>query len=115
MRFQTNIVLSQSAADWLDTQALAIRKGQRAYISRSAFVRALVHGVEDGGLDFSQCRSEKDIAGYLSIVIRAFLDRSLDVNLPMYTTERLGTKGGCVQPNRAPAATPTTRISREKR
>ena len=103
MGFQTNIVLSQSAADWLDTQALAIRKGQRAYISRSAFVRALVHGVEDGGLDFSHIRSEKDIAGYLSIVIRLFLDRSLDVNLPMYTTERLGTKGGCVQPNQAPA------------
>ena len=115
MGFQTNIVLSQSAADWLDTQALAIRKGQHAYISRSAFVRALVHGIEDGGLDFSHCRSEAVIAIYVSIVSRAFLHLPLEPELPMYTTERLGTKGGCVQPNRAPAATPTTRISREKR
>jgi hypothetical protein len=87
MRFQTNIALTQSAADWLDTQALAIRKAQRIYISRSAFLRALVHGVQNGGLDFSHCRSEKDIAGYLWLVIRAFLDRSVGPELPMYTTE----------------------------
>jgi hypothetical protein len=92
MGFQTNIVLSQSAADWLDTQALAIRKRQRAYISRSAFMRALVHGVEDGGIDFSHCRSEEDIAGYLSIVIRAFLNRDFTLKPPAYTNEPLGTK-----------------------
>ena len=91
MGFQINIVLSQSAADWLDTQALAIRKGQRGYVSRSGFIRALAHGVEDGGLDFSHCRSERDIAGYLSIVIRAFLNRDFNLKLPAYTTEPSGT------------------------
>jgi hypothetical protein len=61
MNFQTNVVLSQSAADWLDTQALAIRKGQHAYSSRSAFVRALVHGIEDAGLDFSAAESNRRV------------------------------------------------------
>jgi hypothetical protein len=108
MRFQTNIALTQSAADWLDTQALAIRKAQRIYISRSAFLRALVHGVQNGGLDFSHCRSEKDIAGYLWLVIRAFLDRSVGPELPMYTTEPTGTPAaeeGRVQEKTAPRGT----------
>jgi len=103
MVFQTNIVLSQSAADWLDTHALAIRKRQGVYISRSGFLRALAHGVEDGGLDFSHCRSERDIAGYLSIVIRAFLNRDFNLKLPAYTNEPLGTKRVVYTGKNAPA------------
>jgi hypothetical protein len=105
MKLQTNIALTQSAADWLDTQALAIRKSQRTYISRSALLRALAHGVEDGGIDFSHCRSERDIAGYLSLVIRNFLRRPLEPELSMYTTEPTGTPAaeeGRIQEKTAP-------------
>jgi hypothetical protein len=92
MGFQTNIALTQSAADWLDTQALAIRKNKRTYVSRSAFVRAVVHGIANSGLDLSHCQSEAAIATCLSIVIRVFLKVPLTPELPMYTTEPLGTK-----------------------
>ena len=103
MEFQTNIVLSQSAADWLDTQALAIRKNKRAYISRSAFVRAVVHGIADSGLDLTHCESEAAIATCLSIVIRVFLKVPLTPEPPMYTNEPLGTKGVVYTDKNAPA------------
>jgi hypothetical protein len=103
MGFQTNIVLSQSAADWLDAQALAIRKNKRAYVSRSAFVRAVVHGIADSGLDLAHCESEAAIATCLSIVIRVFLKVPLTPELPMYTTEPLGTKRVVYSDKNAPA------------
>ena len=87
MKFQTNIVLSESAADWLDTQALAIRKRTRVYVSRSALLRALVHGLADSGLDLSRCASEFAIARAFSIILRTYFKLPPTPELPMYTTE----------------------------
>jgi hypothetical protein len=115
MRFQTNIALTQSAADWLDTQALAIRKNKRTYVSRSAFVRAVVHGIADSGLDLSHCQSEAAIAVCLSIAIRVFLEVPLTPELPMYTTEPLGTPAaeeGRVQEKTAPRGPSADAVSR---
>jgi hypothetical protein len=42
MNFQTNVILTQEDADWLDEQTLAIRKKNRKSLSRSALLRGLL-------------------------------------------------------------------------
>jgi hypothetical protein len=42
MHFQTNVILNQDDANWLDEQTLAFRKNNRKSLSRSALLRALL-------------------------------------------------------------------------
>jgi hypothetical protein len=75
MKFCTNVVLSLADADWLDEQARIIRKTSGAHISRSAFLRGLVNGIQTSGLDLSRSRSEQDIAGCISFLIKVVIER----------------------------------------
>jgi hypothetical protein len=62
MHFQTNVILTQDDAVWLDEQTLAFRKNNRKPLSRSALLRAILQGARMVDLDLSRCRSEKEIA-----------------------------------------------------
>jgi hypothetical protein len=69
MHFSTNVILTQAGADWLDEQALMMRKKNRVPMTRSAFLRAFVKAIQTFGPDFSQCRSEQDVAGHLLFLL----------------------------------------------
>jgi hypothetical protein len=66
MQFQTNVILAQEDADWLDEQALAFRKNNRKPLSRSALLRAVLQGARLAQLNPASCRSEHQIARGIS-------------------------------------------------
>jgi hypothetical protein len=86
MNFSTNVILTQAGTDWLDEQALNIRKTSRVSITRSAFLRAFVQAAQTAGLDFTTCRSEQDIAGqilFLLVAARDGRDAAVDALMGM--------------------------------
>jgi hypothetical protein len=74
VKFSSNVILTQAGADWLDEQALNIRKTSRVSITRSAFLRAFVQAAQNAGLDFSGCRSEQEIAGGMLNLLKLGID-----------------------------------------
>ena len=70
MHFQTNVILTQDDADWLDEQTLAFRKSNRKPLSRSALLRAIVQGARAAQLNPASCRSEYEIAHGISDLLR---------------------------------------------
>jgi hypothetical protein len=70
MHFQTNVILTQDDADWLDEQTLAFRKNNRKSLSRSALLRAVLQGARAVQLDLSRCQSEKQIAEGIASLLR---------------------------------------------
>ena len=66
--FTTNVVLSLEGATWLDEQCLAIRRNSGASISRSKLLRGIIAGVR-GGVDFSRCKTEEDLAEVLAFLL----------------------------------------------
>ena len=76
MNFSTNVILTQAGADWLDEQALMMRKKSRGPMTRSAFLRAFVKAVQTFELDFSRCSSEQDIAEHILFLLVAARDGS---------------------------------------
>jgi hypothetical protein len=70
MHFQTNVILTQEDADWLDEQILAFRKNNRKSLNRSALLRALLHAARAVQLNVSRCPSEKHIAESVADLLR---------------------------------------------
>jgi hypothetical protein len=70
MHFQTNVILTQEDADWLDEQTLAFRKNNRKSLSRSALLRALLQAARAVELNLSRCASEKAIAEGVAGLLR---------------------------------------------
>jgi hypothetical protein len=75
--FATNVVLSLDCATWLDEQCLAIRRTSGASIRRSKLLRSIVTGVMNGGMDFSRCRTEKELVGILAFLLDASRHRAV--------------------------------------
>jgi hypothetical protein len=75
MKFSSNVILTQAGADWLDEQALNIRKTSRVSITRSALLRAFVHAAQTAGVNFSCCRSEQEIADGISNLLSLGFER----------------------------------------
>jgi hypothetical protein len=75
VKFSSNVILTQAGADWLDEQALNIRKTSRVSITRSAFLRAFVEAAQGAGLSFSRCRSEQEIAEGMLFFLKLGIDR----------------------------------------
>jgi hypothetical protein len=65
------VILSLDCAAWLDDQRLASRRTTGASLSRSKLLRGIVAGVMNGGMDFSQCRTEREVAGMLAFILNA--------------------------------------------
>ena len=78
MHFQTNVILTQDDADWLDEQTLAFRKNNRKALSRSALLRALLQGARAVQLDLSRCPSEKQIADGIARLLSRGADQLRD-------------------------------------
>jgi len=70
MHFQTNVILTQEDANWLDEQTLAFRKNNRKSLSRSALLRALLQAARTINLDISRCRSAEQIAHDVAYLLR---------------------------------------------
>jgi hypothetical protein len=73
--FVTSVILSDELTDYLDQQSLAIRRTSGAALSRSKLLRGIVAGLKTVPMDFSLCRSEKDVAGVLGLLLQAFARR----------------------------------------
>ena len=68
----TSVILSNELAEYLDQQILSIRRTSGVSINRSMLLRGIVAGVKDSPMEFSRCRSEKDIGGVLAFLLTAY-------------------------------------------
>ena len=57
----TTIRLNRQDLDYLDDQALAIRRGSRTFLTRSEVLRGILAAIRSAGLDFSQAVSAQEI------------------------------------------------------
>ena len=74
-RIIINVILAAELAEYLDQQCLAIRRTNGTALSRSKLLRGIVAGLLAAPMDFSRCRSEKDVAWLLGFVLQAFCNR----------------------------------------
>jgi hypothetical protein len=71
----TNVVFSGPVLDYLDQQLIAIRQTSGVALNRSQLLRGIVAGVMGANMDFSRCRTEKDVAGILAYLFSAWKER----------------------------------------
>jgi hypothetical protein len=68
----TSVILSRELTEYLDQQSLAIRRSSGAALNRSMLLRGIVAALKAVPMDFSRCRSEKDVAGLLGLLLQAY-------------------------------------------
>ena len=67
----TSVILSNELAEYLDQAILSIRRTSGISFNRSMLLRGIVAGVKDSPMEFSRCRSEKEVAGVLAFRLTA--------------------------------------------
>ena len=67
----TNVILSAETVSYLDCQLLAIRQTSGAAINRSQLLRGIASALMAARIDFSRCRTERDISGMLGFTLSA--------------------------------------------
>lgn len=75
---KATLVPSRETSAWLDEQRAAVRRRSGASVSRSELVSGILQALADASVDFSLCRSERDVCGLLSFFLEALSNRRVD-------------------------------------
>ena len=66
-----NVILDIESTTWLDEHAVAVRRISGAALSRSELLRGILAGLRKANMDFSLCRTEREVGEVLNFLLRA--------------------------------------------